>query len=145
MTRLEVRQFLEGGVNSLTPTPTFDSGLYTFFNSNREWDYPVVFQEIAPVSTDLPASAPVDSWEIILWISKQTLMDATPEQYEPLIDDCDLIAQKLIYQYRNVVSGFKGMTIDSIQRTPFVKKNADVLAGVTLTFTLKTQNTTDVC
>ena len=147
MTRAEVRTFLEDGVNEITPVPVFDSGLYTFFNSNRTWDYSngVVFQETAPVDTDLPNSAPVDSWQIILWISKLTSMDATPAEYEPLIDDMDLLAQKLIYKYRVVVSGFKDVQIEGISREPFVKENADILAGVKLTFVLKVQNKTNVC
>lgn len=146
MTRSEVRDFLEAGVNALDPPPTFGYGLYSFFNSNRSWEYPLVFQETAPVNSEVPTqSAPVDEWEIILHVANLTKLDAVPSEYEPLIDDCDLIAQKLIYQYRAQVSGYKLVRIEGFSREPFTKINADLLAGVTLRFNLKVTNQTNVC
>ena len=146
MTRSELREFLASGVNALTPPPVFASGLYTFFNSNRDWEYPIVFQETAPVGTEyLQTGAPVDSWEVVLWVAKLTKVDAVPDDYEPLIDDCDLIAQKLIYQYRVKIAGYKNASITSAQREPFVKKNADCLAGVTIRFTVVSSNTENLC
>lgn len=148
MTRYEIRTFIKEGVQSLSPSLSFGSGLYTFFNSNRSWTYPVVFHEtvaIGVVSSTIGVSAPTDDWDIVLWISQQGRADMIPEEYEPLIDQCDEIAQKLIYKYRNVISGYKLETITESTRTPFVKKNADCLAGVTLRFKINAPDKTDVC
>jgi hypothetical protein len=148
MTRLEVRTFIKQGVQSLSPDLSFDSGLYTFFNSNRSWSYPLVFQETVPIgvtSTSIEFQAPTDDWDIVLWISQKGAVDMVPSEYEPLIDQCDEIAQKLMYKYRNVIAGYKLVTLNSVSRTPFVKKNADCLAGVTLRFKINSPDKTNVC
>lgn len=148
MKRSEVRTFIKNGVNELTTPPTFGSGLYSFFNSERSWKYPVVFHETVPigvVSSSIDYQAPTDDWDIVLWISQQGKMDMVPSEYEPLIDQCDEIAQKLIYKYRNIIAGYKLVTIDSVTRTPFVKINADCLVGVTLRFTIMAPDKTNVC
>jgi len=147
MTRTEVREFIEAGVNALTPAVEFGSGLLTDFNSIRSHQYPSVWQAVKPVTPVIPfnSGAPTDRWDIELTIAQKDAMDSAPEQYEHIIDDCDLIAQKLVYKYRNIVSGYKLVTMESFKREPFVKKHADCLSGVTLTFTLVAPDTTNVC
>ncbi len=149
MTRTEIRTFVRDGFYAIAPTMDFGSGLLSFFNSNRSWAYPMGFHVTAEdpgdVSTNLDFSAPLDSWNIDLRIAKLGAMDLTPDEYEPLIDECDLIAQKLIYQYRNVILGYKKITMDSVRRTPFVKRQADCLVGIQLTFTINAPDQTSVC
>lgn len=145
MTRTEIRDFLQAGVNALTPVPEFGSGLVTDFNSIRSHEYPAVWQVVAQVTAEFTISAPLDSWEIDLIVAQKDRMDSSPVEYEHIVDDCDLIAQKLIYQYRDQVSGYKLVTMTGVSREPFVKKYADCLSGVNLKFTLVVQNKTDVC
>ena len=145
MTRAEVRTFLEDGVNALTPVPEFGSGRVSEFNSIRSHDYPAVWQITAQASTDVLNQAPVDSWDIDLIVAQIDKEDSSPEQYEHIIDDCDLIAQKLVYQYRAIAEGFRLTQIRGVIREPFVKKYADCLSGVNLKFTLVVQNQTNVC
>ena len=146
MTRAEVRQFIEAGVNALTPSVEFGSGLITDFNSMRSHQYPSVWMNVTPVTPVIAYNvAPTDQWDIELIIAQKDAVDSSPEQYEHIIDDCDLIAQKLVYKYRNVISGYKMVTMEGFRRVPFVKKHADCISGVTLTFTLVAQDTTNVC
>lgn len=146
MTRTEVRTFLKAGVDSLAPSTEFGSGLITDFNSERSHTYPSVWQNIKPVSPDLANNgAPLDTWDIELIIAQKDAMDSAPEQYESIIDASDLIAQKLTYLYRNVVDGYKQANLTTINRTPFVKKYADCLSGVTLTFKIVAPDKTNVC
>lgn len=147
MTRQEVRAFIEEGVNLLNPVTEFGSGLLTDFNSSRVHQYPSVWQHILPVSTSIQNStgAPLDSWEITLTIAQKDAINSSPETYEDIIDCADFIAQKVTYAYRNVVSGYKLIAITGLKRTPFVKKNADCLTGVELSFTITVQDKTNVC
>ncbi len=145
MKREEVREFLKEGVNGIVPAPEFGSGLITDFNSIRSHEYPAVWQVVSPVGTVEGTSAPQDSWEIELIVAQKDRMDSSHDEYEHILDDCDLIAQKLIYKYRKIVDGYKLVTMESIRREPFVKKYADCLSGVMLTFTLNVPNQTNVC
>lgn len=149
MKRVEVREFLEAGVNELTPALDFGSGRVSDFNpvSAKSGGFPRVWQVIAPVNSEhTPAGAPIDTWSIELLIAGKDDMGSTPEQFELIIDDCDEIAQKLIYKYRNIVDGYKLAFITGISREPFVKLNgAAVMSGVKLTFTLTAPDRTDVC
>lgn len=145
MKRSEVRAFIRSGVNALSQATEFGSGLITDFNSIREHQYPTVWQRVAPVKPEMTTSAPVDSWSIVLTIGKKDLLESAPETYEEIIDECDEIAQKLTYKYRNIVSGYKLVTLEDFTRTPFVKKHADCITGVELTFTLVATDTTNVC
>jgi hypothetical protein len=63
------------------------------------------------------------------------------EQYESLIDDADYMAQRLVRRYNDVLNSFDLVTISGISRSPFIKKHADCLTGVLLSFTLTVQNT----
>lgn len=146
MKRSEIRTFLKNGVNALTPVPEFGSGRISEFNSIRNHTYPAVWQNVRPVDVDLPDNtSPLDDWDIELIIAKKDTQDSSAEQYEEIIDEADYIAQKLVYQYRNVISGFKLITISSIKREPFVKKYADCLTGVMLSFTIRANDKTNVC
>ena len=145
MTRKEIKEFIRLGVVAITPALEFDSGLLTDFNSERSNIYPKVWLESLEVDTVVPVSAPVDTWPIKLYIAGKDQMDSKPSQYEDLIDKADFIAQKLIYQYRNVVKGFKLVEILGEKREPWIKKNADCLTGVVLSFDLKATDATDVC
>jgi len=148
MKRSEIRAFLKAGVDALTPPPPeFGSGLITDFNSNRSHTYPSVWQNVKPVDVDLPEpmNAPLDEWDIELIIAQKDALDSAHEVYEGIVDEADLIAQKLTYQYRNVTSGYKLIQISSIKREPFIKKYADCLTGVKLTFTITANDKTNVC
>lgn len=148
MTRKEVREFIEAGVNMLVPVPEFGSGLITDFNylAQKSPDEPKVWQVVSPVGTVEGTAAPTDSWSIELIVAKFIKMDDLPNDYEPVIDECDDIARKLWYKLRTVVDGYKLVTMEGTEREPFVKKNAGCFAGVYLRFTLVSQNTsTDVC
>lgn len=151
MKRSEIRTFVQTGANAITPAVTFGTGTYTFFNSNRDWSYAngLVFHETVTsmeVDTEtFAAQAPTDGWNVKLWIAFLTKMDAIPDDYEPLIDQADYIAQRLMYKYNQVVSGYKRVTITDVKRVPFVKKNADVLCGVTLSFKINAPDQTNVC
>jgi len=145
MKRSEVRNFINSGVAAITPQLEFGSGMLTDFNSERSNIYPKVWLESLEVDTVVPSSAPVDTWPIKLYIAWKDQMDSKPEQYEDLVDKADFIAQKLIYQYRNVVTGYKLVEILADKREPWIKKNADCLTGVVLSFDLKATDATDVC
>ena len=146
MKRSEIRTFLNEGVNALTPVVEFGSGRPSEFAPIRTHVYPAVWQNIKPVDVEITNSAPLDKWEIELVIAQKDLIDSLPEQYEEIIDTADFIAQKLIYQYRNVTTGYKLLTLESVSRTPFVKAlSPDCISGVTLAFTLKVADQTNVC
>lgn len=146
MTRKEVREFLEAGVNELVPAIEFGSGLVTDFNSIRSHQYPAVWQITSPMSSEHnQAGAPVDTWNIELIVAQIDKMESSAVQYEHIVDDCDEIAQKLIYQYRNIVDGYKLVTMTGVNREPFVKKHADCVTGVLLTFQLVSPDKTNVC
>lgn len=145
MNRSEVRAFLEAGVNELTPSLEFGAGMITDFNSIRLHTYPSVWQIAAGVNIEIEFSAPVAQWDIQLIIGQKDRADSSPAEYELILDECDTIAQKLIYKYRNIVEGYKLTTMASVTREPFIKKHADVVSGVLLSFTLVSPDQTNVC
>ena len=147
MKRSEIRDFLEAGVNALTPVVEFGSGRISEFASIRNHQYPSVWQVVKPVNSAIANNgSPLDVWDIELLIAQKDTPDSTAEQYEPIIDDADYIAQKLIYQYRNVTEGYKKIQISDITRTPFVKRNSpDCISGVSLTFKITANDRTNVC
>lgn len=147
MTRAEVREFLRTGVDALTPVLEFGSGLLTDFNAQPDKTHPQVWQELRPVEGINPNNqAPVDEWNIRLHIAKaHNQQDVLPKDYEPFIDECDLVAQKLIHQYNKIVAGYKLVTITNRRREPFTKKFVHVMSGVILTFTLNAPDKTNVC
>lgn len=146
MTRREVKAFIKSGVSALTPSIRFNTGRITEFNSQRSNDYPYIWLETIGNTGDFNDNQmPIDDWEPVIHIAKKDAVDSSPEQYEEIIDQCDEIAQKLKYQLNQVVSGYKLVTLTSFSREPFVKKFADCLSGVTLSFTLTSPDKTNVC
>jgi len=148
MKRSELREFLRLGVAALTPSIEFGSGRESEFASKLNKSYPIVWQLVKPVDVDMSndLSAPVNTWDIELLVAQIDKLDSSNEEYEHIIDDCDFIAQKLMYQYRNVVSGFKSVTIEGVSRTPFVKqKSPDINTGIILTFRIEETDKTNVC
>lgn len=146
MTRAEVREFIKTGVDLITPPVEFGSGEINDFNSDRSHKYPSVWFPISPMSGDnAQAGAPVDDWDITLIVAQKDAMDSNPEQYEDIIDHCDELAQKLMYNYNKIVSGYKLVTLSNRKREPFVKKYADCITGVELTFTIHAPDQTNLC
>lgn len=147
MTRAEVRALIKDTADSFAPAVRFSSGLLTFFNSKRENVYPYIFQQIAPVAPTFPNPniSPVNEWEIVLYFADLDKVDSVPDQYEPIIDRMDDYAAKFITKVNQIVSGYKNVTIEGSSREPFVKKHADCVTGVTLTFTLVETDKTNYC
>jgi len=156
MKREEVRAFLKAGADAI-PTD-FDSGRLTEFNSKRDKGYPFSWVESLRTSTDIQPSGSmlIDNWEVSIHIAMLDKADSRQEDYEPIIDACDLIARKLIWQYNQILYGstevstanqttYKLITLDGISRDPFIKMHADCLTGVILSFTLSVPDRTDVC
>lgn len=147
MTRSEVRTFLKAGVDALTPVLEFGSGLLSEFAAKPDKSLPQVWQELRPVEGENSVSqAPLDAWDIRLHIAiAHNRQDIVSDEYEPVIDECDLVAQRLIHQYNAIVSGYKLVTITNRKREPFTKKHPHVMSGVILSFRLNAPDKTDVC
>ena len=147
MKRSETRALIQSAVHALTQTIQFNSGRISEFSSEADKSYPYVWLEPLSVDTDLNQNQmPIDSWAILLHVAKLDSMDSLPVQYEAIVDECDFIAQKFIYKLNQVVDGYKLITIESVNREPFIKaKSADCTSGVTVSFTLVSADQTDVC
>lgn len=147
MKRSEVRIFIRDGVNSITPVLEYSEGLITDFNSQRSNQYPGVHLVLDETNTEIPETTmPLnDSWPIFLLIANIDKLDSSSDVYENIVDKCDEVAQKLIYKYRAIIDGYKLVTIEGIKRKRFIKKYADCLTGIELTFDLKNQDQTNVC
>lgn len=156
MTRAQVRAFLKSGADAVKAH--FDSGRLTEFNSVKDKGFPFVWVESPAAATEFGGSGASlnDDWDIKIHISKIDRADSIQDEYEALVDDCDLIATKLIWQYNYVLQSapnvttanqnlYKLVTMSSIKRDPFIKKHADCLTGIILSFSLNTPNLTDVC
>lgn len=149
MKRSEIRTFIEAGVTAVNSSLDFGYGRITEWNSNRSNLYPGVWWESdQPVAVELTENQlPVNSWPVRLHIGKKDKADSMPSDYDLLVDDCDLVAQQLIRQYSQILEGalYDLVAIEDISREPFIKKNADLITGVLLTFTLKSPDTTSLC
>lgn len=148
MTRGSLRSFLRAGVMAISPAMPFGSGRITDFNAYRNNEYPTVWWESITDddSTELINQAlPLDNWPIRLHIGKQDRIDSSPEEYEQLIDECYNIAQQLVHQYSQIMSGYSSVSISAINRSKFVKKHADCISGVILSFNLTDPDTTHLC
>ena len=146
MKRKDIRTFIKNGVEAMIPSVEFGSGLITDFNSIRSHTYPSVWMALGIVNgTNPSAGAPNDEWEIELIVAQKDTLDSDHEVYEQIIDSCDEIAQKLMYKYNKIVDGYKLVTLSSRKREPFVKRYADCLTGVTLSFTMTIPDRTNVC
>jgi hypothetical protein len=146
MTRKEVRDFIAAGVDTIRPGMQFGSGRISEWNSNRSNEYVSAWLESISNNPTLSSlGAPFDAWGIKLHIAKLDAAGSSPEEYEAIIDECDLIAQKLVRQYNQVLEGYRLVTISSIGRVPFIHRNADDVTGVLLSFTLTAPDQTNLC
>lgn len=145
MTRQEVRAFLEEGVNALAPVLRFNAGRLSEFNSEFNKEYPYCWNYNLQPGTELRNSLPLDSWAVTIRIAKLDKTDSLPIQYEPIVDDCDYIAQQLVKKYNDVLTDSKLVTLTGISRVPFYKQHSDCLTGVDLTFTLNVPDKTPLC
>jgi hypothetical protein len=145
MRRTEVKTFIQAGINALDAGIAYGGGRISEFNSKRVLSYPHIWLEPLTTGTELDTGAPQDEWNVRLNIAKKDAMDSTEDQYETLVDECDDIARELIHKLNEVVSGYKLVTMSGVNREPFIKKNADCLTGVLLTFTITAPDTTNHC
>ena len=144
MKRSEIRAFLKDGVDSLTPVLSYWDGELTDWNAQRDNRYPGILSILDTTESRYENNmSPLDSWPVRMLICKIDRLDSLPEVYEDIIDDCDLIAQKLMYYYRDNVS--LHYVITNAARKRFIKKHADCLTGIELTFTLTGNDRTVVC
>ncbi len=139
MKRSEIKEFIQSGAEFYNIP--FNTGRISEFNSSRSNTYPFIFLETIEVDTDLNNSIQTDNWTVRLHLASKDAADSKMTQYEGLIDDADFMAQKLVRRYNDVLNSFDLVTISGISRTPFIKKHADCLTGVLLSFTLTVQNT----
>lgn len=146
MTRAEVRQFVEDGINALSESIGFGAGRITEFNKDTQKDYPYAWLESLANRPEVFVNhATVDNWQIIIHIAKKDSQDSSPDEYETIVDECDVIGAKLQTKYNQVVSGYKLLTISNVSREPFIKKHADILSGVVLSFDLSAPETASYC
>lgn len=146
MTRTEVRALIKSAVDALTQAVQFNSGRISEFNSERSNTYPYIWLEPLSVGTELNTNQmPIDEWNCILHVANKDAAGAKPEEYEGIVDQCDNIAQKFIHKLNAEVSGYKLITLTSIQREPFIHKHADDVSGVMVSFTLTIPDSTNVC
>jgi hypothetical protein len=146
MKRTEVKEFIQSGIDELGIAIDFGTGRISEFNSDRSRTYPCIWMEPLETKVNISASGlPYDDWSVVLHIAKKDAADSKPEDYEALVDSCDEIAQQLAKKYNDIVSGYKTATLSGISRKPFIKKNADELSGVILSFSLKAPDSTNWC
>lgn len=139
MKREEIRAFLKAGVDAVASNIKFNSGRITEFNSSRNNEYPYVWSE--------PLSISGVNWQVSIHIAKKDAAGSTPEQYESIVDECDLIAQQLLSQYKIQLTGYDNLFIDPTnpERNPFIHRHADDTSGVVLSFEIQDFSPTDVC
>lgn len=146
MKRNEVRDLIKAAVQAVKSSYRFNSGRPSEFNSNRSNEYPYVWLESLSRASEFNANQmPSDDWNCILHVANLDKVDSKADQYEAIVDQCDLIAKQIIYQLNQAVSGYKLITLSGINSEPFIKKHADNTTGVILSFTLTSPDQTDVC
>jgi hypothetical protein len=148
MTRTELRAYIDAGILTLIESYSYGSGRISEWNSDRGNSYPMIWldeEQLIPGTEIIEGMAPMGSWPIRLHIGRKDKEDSSPAQYNALIDACDLTAQRLIYIYTNTLEGYEDVKITDITRPPFIKKHADRLTGVILSFTLVDPDKTNLC
>lgn len=148
MTRAELREFVREGVEDMVPPLEFNEGQISDFAANRSHNYPVALLLLDSTDTKITDSAPIDTWKVILYVADLDKMDSLPIVYEDMVDRCDDIARRLIYKYRNIISGYKLVTMESVLRERLIKTpilSPDCLTGVMLTFDVIAPDQDDVC
>lgn len=144
MKRSELKTFIKAGVDSLNLW--FGRGQITDFNSNQGISLPAVWQETQPANSDITSIQGVtNNWDVVLHIVKKDALDSSPDTYEDLIDECDEIAQKLVVQYNQIVSGSNLIQLTSFKRDPIIKQHAICLTGIKLSFTMIDPDNTNYC
>lgn len=132
----------------LAPKTEYGRGRISEWNSGRDHVYPKVWQvtDGSGVDTDFsPTLTPIDNWPIELRVAFKDSQGSTEDQYEDLVDEADRIAQKLVFNYNQIVASLPAVNISGINRTPFIKKNADDITGVILSFNIEAADLTDNC
>lgn len=146
MKREEVRDLIQSAINGLSERVSFNSGRITEFNSERENDYPFAWLESLSRETSFNNfQMPMDDWGCVMHFVKLDQPGSPPEDYERLVDECDLLSKKFIYQLNQVITGFNLVTLSGLGSEPKIQKHADRTTGVILSFTLNIPDTTDVC
>lgn len=144
MKRSELKTFIKAGVDALNLW--FGRGQISDFNSSQGISLPAVWQETQPADSEVTQmQSVINEWGVVLHIVKKDTLDSSPEQYEAIIDECDEIAQKLIVQYNQVVSGSNLIQLSTFKREPIIKQHVTVLTGVKLSFTMMDPDTTNYC
>lgn len=156
MTRYQIRLFLKAGADAVKIY--FDAGRLTEFDSLKDKGFPFSWVEELKPKTNFGGSGAslIDDWNVKIRLAKLDKPDSIHTQYEPIVDECDDIARKLIWQYNIVLQTssnittanqdlYKLITLSSVSRDPFYKWGADCLTGVDLSFTLNSPDKTDVC
>lgn len=144
MKRSEIREFLKDGADAVNLP--FEAGRITEFNSFRSNEYPMAWLQTLQPSTEIVQPGyPYDEWQVIIHIAQLDKVDSSPSEYEAIVDECDLYAQKFIKKINDEVSGYALITLSGISREPFIKKHADCLTGVILSFNLSSPDTTNLC
>lgn len=138
MKRSEVKDFIQSGAELLNIP--FETGRISEFNSSRSNTYPFIFLESLSVNTAISYSLPTDTWSVRLHIAFKDSIDSKMNQYEDLIDQADDIGKSLVKRYNDILINYNLVTISGITRVPFIKRHADCLTGVVLTFTLIAQD-----
>lgn len=145
MTRAETRELIYKGIKALGNEIKFNSGRLSEFNKEQK-EYPFIWLESLSAGRDIiTQGADIDNWEVSLHIAKKDKPDSIPEEYEQIVDECDYIAQRLIGQYKSILSYAKLVTLSGVGREPFIHKMADDASGVILSFTLSSPDKTSVC
>jgi hypothetical protein len=146
MTRAEIRQLINDGIKVLGNQISFGSGRITEFNKDRSKEYPFIWLESLSNNPDvIHYGAHMDHWKVVLHIAMKDKIDSSADEYEDIIDKCDLIAQKLTKIYVDSLESAKLVDFDSTERMPFIHKHADDTSGVILSFTINVPDTTNVC
>lgn len=147
MTREDVRNFIKSGVDYLNQSIPFNSGRLTEFNSNRSNEYPYIWLETLSHAEDITTnSGPnVHNWNVTLRIVVKDAIDSYPDQYEALIDQTDVIAQKLKKVYDQKLQSSKLVTMTGLTYDPVIKVHADCVTGTDLSFTLETYDNSKLC
>jgi hypothetical protein len=146
MTRAEVKTFIQVGINALDAGIAYGAGRISEFNSNRVLSYPHIWMEPIKKGTNIQEQGlPYQEWNIVLHVNKKDQPDSSADQYEQIVDECDAIGDELIIKLNEAVSGTDLITISPITTDPEIKKNADCLTGVVLSFTLSAPSTINYC
>jgi hypothetical protein len=145
MTRAQVQDFLQSGAKLLGNEFGFGCGRISEFNSNQAREMPYVWVEEVQDSPEFINSIPFNNWDVTIHIAQLDTQDSIETQYEPIVNFCDEVGQKLGKYYNLVVANSKLVTISNIGRRPFRKKHAQCLTGVILTFNLNMPDRSGDC